>query len=379
MRLRTAMLAATSISITLAATLLLIEVILRFMPVSSGLKSQPVTQQDPVFHFQASRDITYSQGWKLAHANRVHINNAGFVNDSDYREDHDTPLLAVIGDSYIEGLIVPSRETLQARLVEIVDGAGRVYSFAASGAPLSQYLIWAQYAYQQYRADAAVFLIVSNDFDESLAKYKTGPGFHHFVERNGAFELQLFEYYPNNWRWIAYASALGRYLIFNLQIQHVKTNFLHRLRTNMATEAPAFVGNTAAGASRERIADSERAVEAFFTELPRRLPLGAGKILFIVDGLRIYDQTARAAASDSYFGRMRRHFIAAAHSRGYEVIDMEPIFIERNRIDGSRFGHAEDAHWNSLAHGLAAKAVTRSDVFVRVFPNAATTVAGAAD
>ncbi len=141
MRLRTAMLAATSISITLAATLLLIEVFLRFMPVSSGLKSQPVTQQYPVFHFQASRDIIYSQGWKLAHANRVHINNAGFVNDIDYHEDHDTPLLTVIGDSYIEGLIVPSRETLQARLVEIVDGAGRVYSFAASGAPLSQYLI----------------------------------------------------------------------------------------------------------------------------------------------------------------------------------------------------------------------------------------------
>jgi hypothetical protein len=199
------------------------------------------------------------------------------------------------------------------------------------------------------------------------------------VDRNGTLELQLFEYHPNKWRWIAYASALGKYLIFNLKIQHVKTNFLRRLRTNTATEAPAFVGNTAADASRERITDSERAVKAFFTELPRRLPLGAEKVLFIVDGLRIYGQTARAAASDSYFGRMRRHFIAAARSRGYEVIDMEPIFMERNRIDGSRFGYAEDAHWNSLAHGLAAKAVTRSDVFVRVFPDAATSVAGAAD
>jgi hypothetical protein len=373
------MLAATSISVTLAVTLLLIEVILRFMPVNSGLKSQPVTQQDPVFHFQANRDSAYSQGWKLAYANRVHVNNAGFVNDVDYHEDHDTPLLAVIGDSYIEGLIVPSRETLQARLADTVDGAGRVYSFAASGAPLSQYLIWAQYAYEQYGADAAVFLIVSNDFDESLAKYKTGPGFHHFVGRDGAFELQLFEYHPNEWRWIAYASALGRYLIFNLQIQRVKTNFLQRLQTNTATEAPAFVGNTAADASPERIADSERAVEAFFTELSKRVPLGPGKILFIVDGIRIYDPAALAAASDSYFDRMRRHFIAAARSRDYEVIDMEPIFSERNRIDGRRFEHAEDAHWNSLAHGLAARAVTRSDVFARVFPGAATSVAGAAD
>ena len=81
------------------------------------------------------------------------------------------PLLAVVGDSMIEAAMVPYRETLQARLAKELAGRLRVYSFAAAGAPLSQYLIWARHAVREYGAQALLISVVSNDFDQSHSAY----------------------------------------------------------------------------------------------------------------------------------------------------------------------------------------------------------------
>jgi hypothetical protein len=71
--------------------------------------------------------------------------------------------------------MVPYPKTLYGRLAEKLEGRFRVYSFGASGAPLSQYLIWASYAVHKYGARAAVINVVGNDFDESHVAYKAGP------------------------------------------------------------------------------------------------------------------------------------------------------------------------------------------------------------
>src|SRR5262245_53576418 len=113
--------------------------------------------------------------------NRGHTNNAGFVNDQDYRRDDPLPLLAVIGDSYIEARMVPFAKTLEGRLAHALRDRSRVYSFAAGGAPLSQYLIWAEHAVHTYGARALVINVVGNDFDESLPAYRAGPGFWFYV------------------------------------------------------------------------------------------------------------------------------------------------------------------------------------------------------
>jgi hypothetical protein len=86
-------------------------------------------------------------------------------------------VLAVIGESYIEASSVRYPETMHGRLAKSMEGHLRVYSFAASGAPLSQYVTWARHAAKDYGATALVINVVGNDFDESLAIYKTAPGF----------------------------------------------------------------------------------------------------------------------------------------------------------------------------------------------------------
>ena len=83
--------------------------------------------------------------------NHRRVNNAGWVNDQDYEHQDVTPLLAIIGDSYIEAMMVPYEQTVYGRLANTLEGRLRVYSFGASGAPLSQYLIWARHAVEHYR------------------------------------------------------------------------------------------------------------------------------------------------------------------------------------------------------------------------------------
>jgi hypothetical protein len=52
--------------------------------------------------------------------------------------------------------MVPYAKTLYGRLAKALDGRLRVYRFGASGAPLSQYLIWVGYAVREYGARAVV-------------------------------------------------------------------------------------------------------------------------------------------------------------------------------------------------------------------------------
>ncbi len=107
---------------------------------------------------------------------RGRVNNAGWVNEQDYVRDDRLPLIAVIGDSYIEAQMVPYAQTLQGRLAAALKGRARVYSFAASGAPLSEFAVYAAYAMREFGAAAVVINIANYDFADSDAAYNRPAG-----------------------------------------------------------------------------------------------------------------------------------------------------------------------------------------------------------
>jgi hypothetical protein len=72
-------------------------------------------------------------------------------------------------------------------------------------------------------------------------------------------------------------------------------------------------------------------------------------------------------AEDSFVSQLRRYFKKQAVSRGYEVIDMQPVFIKKHRLDNSRFEFPTDGHWNELGHKLVAEEIQKTAVFTRVF------------
>jgi hypothetical protein len=352
---------------SIAFCLLAAEVVLRFLPVSTGLRSMPVTAADPVLHFTPNRPFTNSLGWTMHNVVHGRVNNAGFVNDQDYVHDG-PPLIAVVGDSFIEAQMVAYPQTLQGRLAAALKDKFRVYSFAGSGAPLSQYLIWAGFAVKEYGAHAVVINVVGNDFDESLAAYRIGPGFWQYTpDANGMLQLKLNPHEAGTLISLARHSALARYIIINLGIQ----NRLFAIRWlgemifgKPANAQPRYAGNTDASTSETRVRDSLAAIDAVLRDVPERVGLPADRVLFTLDGFR--DADAAKAGQGTYFDLMRRAFVEKATAKGYEVIDLDTRFIPRHARTGESFEFYDDNHWNAAGHEVAFEAVMASKLLARL-------------
>ncbi|HVS19542.1 MAG TPA: hypothetical protein VMT18_13130 [Planctomycetota bacterium] len=350
-KLRTRLLA---LMLGAAGTLLAAEVALRFLPVATPMRPLPVHAGQPVFRFAPGRAYTFSQDWNFHLANRGWINAAGFVNDQEYVTESPLPLLAVVGDSFIEAAMVPYAETLQGRLAADVAGRGRVYSFAASGAPLSQYLVWAEYAREHFAPEALVITVVGNDFDESMARYSLYPGLHHFTPgADGGLELVRVDFTPSRLGPLVYASALGRYVLLNLRARAL----LGRLFAG-GTELDDtwFVGNTPGSYTPERLAAAQQAVDAFLERLPAASGLPPERVLLLVDGMRpeLYDPPQLERAETSFFGVMRRTLLERARAQGFEALDLQPAMLERHAREGLCFEFPTDYHWNGAGHGAVA-------------------------
>lgn len=356
-----------TVVITVVICLLTAEIVLRFLPFSTGMRTVAVTAQSPVFHFTPNRDFVFSRDWDMAVANRGHVNNAGFVNDQDYHKDDELPLLAVIGDSMIEAAMLPYRDTVHGRLAGAFAGKLRVYSFAASGAPLSQYLVWARHAVREYGAQALLINVVSNDYDESHSAYKTSPGFWHYVpDSKGELRLSLFEYRPGLFRNAALASALMRYLLFNMQLGLRWEEFKSLLFGGPALAAPSDAGSANIDADEKRVRDSITAVDAFFLDLPEYTGLPPSRIFLTVEGFRYADSAA--ALAGTYLDRVRRALLEKAAALGYDTIDLDPPFFEHYRRTGERVELPRDGHWNAVYHGVAFDAMMASRFISRIVP-----------
>jgi hypothetical protein len=342
------------------------EILFRILPTNEGLRAQPVNAANPVFRFQPNRTAMYSEGWDFEPRNSVHVNNAGFVNDQDYDPDASGPLFAVVGDSYIESGITPYPLSVHGRLAAMVRGKARVYSFAASGAGLPQYLIWAEHVAKTYRPAGMMVSIIGNDFAESWTHLELSPGFHRFEKLpDGGWQFHRTDYEPSPTRTLLRHSALAMYLITNLKL-HVRLSFRGLLQS-LGPQDYRWIGNISATSDEATLAEYRRAADIFLDELPRRANLPPERLVLTFDGFRpgMYDPAAdRTALTNSTWGLMRTYMMAEAARRGIETIDLDAVFRERYARDGKRFEYPTDSHWNGEGHGAAAEAVAQSRAFL---------------
>ncbi len=285
--------------------------------------------------------------------NRGRVNNAGFINDQDYVNVEDEPLLAVIGDSYIQAQMVPYSQTLQGRLATTSVRKFRVYSFAASGAPLSQYLVYARYAVDEWGADALVINVVGNDFDESHILYKSLPGFWYYhSDTDRSLTLKLTPLERGGFTSMLQRSALARYIFINLGLNSLGYGRL------ASAAAGQYAGNTSTSTDAVRMQISLRVIETFLDDLQQIPGLAPDKVLFTLDGFR-YPEAANAGKG-TYFEEVRNAFIARARAGGFEVSDLDPLFFSTHESTFEHFEFPMDGHWNSNGHRIAYAAVMNS-------------------
>jgi len=355
--------AILSACVGISITLFVLEVIFRVLPTSDSLYMLAVDDQNPIFRARPNRDVILSQGWDFRPVAKKRANNFGFLNDQDYVQSDASPLLAVIGDSYVEAAQVESSKAMHGVLSTNTPHPGRVYSFGVSGAPLSHYLAEASYAVDTFGADFLVFVVIGNDFDESLFKYKQHPGQHYFVERNdGSFELRRVNYSPTRLKRIAQHSAFLRYLFINLRFNsQIIVNWIRSIAPRPDGE---FFGNTLAQAEDERIEDSQLAVDEFLRRL-QYINVSTDRILILIDGMRpeIYDENRMRRSANSYLSQMRQYLISAAAVRRIETIDMHPVFARDFVQRKIRYEFPTDGHWNETGHATVAQEIASSKVY----------------
>tara|TARA_B100001559_G_C16482204_1_gene614348 strand:+ start:96 stop:1166 length:1071 start_codon:yes stop_codon:yes gene_type:complete len=331
--------------------ILIFEIILTFLPVNQGFEFYEVNKNSFIFKAKENRSITQSKYWNFYNPQRIKINNFGFRNDHNY-DVKEQNIVSVIGDSYVEAVQVPFAKTFYNILEENIDNKFKVYSFGFSGAPLSQYLKWAEFSVDKFNVSHLVINVVANDFDESLLKYKQSPGFHYFEKCGQNYCNVLVPYKKKKYKAILGKSNLTRYLVSNLQILNISKNisfFFEQFDNKKNTKAnKKYFANTSTDNSTQRIKDSKLSVRLFLEKLDL-IKLEKKNIILMIDG-RFYSSNY-----DGYFPLMREYFIQESMKKGFKIIDLKKSFDRNYKKNKKKFEFKKDGHWNSLGHSVVGK------------------------
>ena len=271
--------------------LVVLELTFWFLPVGESPNRVLPTRDDPIVRYHSNEERLYSAGWDFFIVNQTRTNNAGWVSDIDYVRDADTPLVAFVGDSFVQGDPVPWKDTCHGRSSTRMDGRIRVYSFGHNGAPLSQHLGYAEHIRDTYRPTGLVIPIIENDFDQSFRHMIKSTRHHMFF----AFEeladgklvlvppaVQAYND-PTSWfegirRWVRRHSDFVRY-----RANHVRDRLIPMWD---GTQESPFSPTASATEHPDVVAWAHRATDAFLRMLPEQSGLDPDRIAFVVDGLR---------------------------------------------------------------------------------------------
>lgn len=290
-------------------------------------------------------------------AARFNINNYGWNATMDFSPEKKLGVtrIAVIGDSFIDALMVDTDKTMAEVMERDLMQRGRsveTYNLGTSGAPLSQYLHVMRYADKHFQPDVVVINIVHNDFVDSLTRFQQVPQmFTYAREKNGAFkDVAPAPYAPNKYKRLLFRSRTVRFLYFNCKLKDRRffSNFLNkpdpgRFQANIDTT----------------ILNDWDAIEALtdhiFVELKREAGKRHVRLILTMDTPRQF----------IYRGQDPRECVAyklntlaerLARRHGIPFLDLTDAFISDFAKRHKRFEYKWDGHWSAYGHKIAGSA-----------------------
>jgi len=284
------------------------------------------------------------------------INNAGWNSDIDYqsKDKRSRPLIAVIGDSYIEAFQVDVEKSIVSVVRNKLQGEYDVYGFGKSGAPLSQYLQMSRYVKKRFDPDIIVINIVHNDFDESLFSVNNLPYFLEIKINSQAEEstLSSTSISAKPTTKLIFESAMFRYLWHNLRYGESWTQFWSE--HNGDTKAPA----KNSGENLNRKAEIYRTVDYL---VRKRKDENAGKeFVFLIDApRRDINRGTVQQSKELWMNKLLAELSTRYHCR---FVDLTDPFREQYAQDKVMFNSKYDYHWNEEGHKNAGEILYRNPV-----------------
>jgi hypothetical protein len=317
--------------------LCLVEISLRLIPACDAPyaifdKADKILKYDNTIQ----RDGIYTEGNLAQIKAKWHINNMGWLSDRDYFVDNNKPVIAVIGDSYVEALHVNSDKNLVANLQNKLPDYS-CYSFGSSGGELGHYLQMSRYVHSYFHPKVMVFNLTDSDVLGSLQSNADG-GLYFTIGSNGITELPIKPYVPSSINRFLRKSAIARYFKLNKQISGNNT-----APSNPQKNSESITSDIMTINKYQIITDY--AFSKIRTENP------ATSIVIVING----------PISDIYRGKKQDKNIEFskiiannAHKYGFYVIDMAPPMIALYTQNNLKFDFDNNLHWNEYGHRVVA-------------------------
>lgn len=289
------------------------------------------------------------------------INNAGWNSAIPYRhasaDQH--PLIALYGDSYIEGLYTNVTQHVDAYLARDMPGT-RCYAFGFSGWYLEQYVAVARYARRMFQPDALVIFVEEGDVADSIRG--NGVKSPYWWQIGGV--AQSYRELPPSMQYIASQktiaakrSALIDYLRFNAELK------IPGMRTEGAQQRPIPVASASGATSSDPEAASEQpwrnllpAASFMVDALCRQQP--GTPILFVGHGDRyLPPAVARNSTLAPLPADCRAVEEAAMQHPQCMFLDLRLAFSQDWALNHRRFEAVDGGHWNAYANELVARTI----------------------
>ena len=242
-------------------SIILIEIISRFLPTQELFKLQIITPENPIIRYEPNKEATFSLGWNFYQITKKKKNNYGYVASKNYSKISE-PDVMVIGDSFVEAMQVDNKEAIP-QIIEQFDTSLNVYAMGISDVPLSQYIKFIEFAEKEFSPKEYIVVVVGNDFDESLCSYKKKQGTY-CIDKNFELKLIPFDGYSLI-RNLARNSAFIRYLILNLKIDW--SFVISKLGIQDLGISPEYAGNTERKKSLEIEVHSFKVIDEFLSRI----------------------------------------------------------------------------------------------------------------
>jgi hypothetical protein len=331
---------------------LVAELFFRFVIPGAQLPWGYYDRSEHIARLEQGQAGLFTMGALATERARWRINNMGWNSDIDYTADvkREKPLIAVLGDSYVEAAMVDVNRSFVSLLRAKLQGQYDVYGFGRSGAPLSQYLQMSRYVRRHFKPAVIVVNVVHNDFDQSLTSVMNLPYFLGIDVHDGRLQESALTDEPVLIRpasRLAFSSATFRYLWNNLgyggrliELRFVRNEVKPPMPTGDRTAAE--IGNHEL---EERAADY--IIGKFTDENPDT------ELVFMIDGPRrdIYVHRQDDVSNVLWMNNLLKRLCDKYHCR---LIDLTEAFRTKYERDGLKLSFEGDYHWNAEGHRYVA-------------------------
>ncbi|MFZ5562762.1 MAG: SGNH/GDSL hydrolase family protein [Thermodesulfobacteriota bacterium] len=328
-----------------AAVLLFLELFFRLVIPACTKPLAFFDRDHAMLRADATRRTTglYTMGPLAQYRARWRTNNWGWNSPVDYvSEKGEKKRVCIIGDSYVRALQVDVDKSFSSLLRRMAGDTCEVYSFGHDGAPLSQYLHMSRYVRRVFSPDVMIFLLIHNDFDESLVSLARKPYFLQLAEnREGFYEVAPQE--TPLYQWLTW-SATFRYMFKNLDLAGIYFKMAERPKGYTANVDPDRLAG-----HRDRLL----AVTTFVLKRIRDENPGI-RLIVAMDAPRpdIYSEGPIEESPVFWMNRMAADICAKL---GLEFVDLTGPFQEAFKTTGDRLEFDINNHWNENGHDLAAR------------------------